>query len=56
MPKTEKYKIQEFVGKLSGNDFSNANKILTDIVAEKLKTRIKTCLNKQTENTTDKNK
>jgi hypothetical protein len=54
MTKTEKTKIQEFVGKLTDKDYSSANKALTDLVAEKLKNRVRNCLSEQTENVAKK--
>jgi hypothetical protein len=56
MTKIEKTKIQEFVSKLTDKDYSTANKALTDLVAEKLKNRIRTCLHTQTGNVAEKNK
>ncbi len=56
MTKNEKIKIQEFVSKLTDKDYSCANKALHELVAEKLKNRIRGCLNEQTKNVAETNK
>jgi hypothetical protein len=57
MTKTEKIKIQEFVSNLTDKDYSSANKALHNLVAEKLKNRIRDCVdNDKTKKVAKKNK
>lgn len=41
MTKTEKQKIQEFIGSIADKDYSKANSALEAIVSEKIKTQVR---------------
>lgn len=44
MTKTEKQKIQEFIGGLIDKEYTSANKALETIVAEKIKNQVRVTL------------
>jgi len=46
MTKTEKQTIQKFIGELANKNFSTANNLLEQVVAEKIKKQVRTSVQK----------